>query len=137
MKMNMCIDRIGLIRPIESKEMHGHFSGFLAAMKGQAGCKVWKSKYKTLATAALSPTEPGGYTETVRFQIGISHHKPYFKVDFRPGDLSADQWGQLHMHMEPMLDFGYQSLLAESRVSYLEVAVDCPVAVKALLPFRH
>jgi hypothetical protein len=134
----LSIDRIGLVRSIEDKEMHGHFYGMLMGMKDDPACNVWQNKYQTTAILPLSPNktvkQPG--CETLRLQIGISHHTPYFKADFNPANLGAKEWTRLHTEFCCLLEHGYGSLLAEAHVSYLEIAVDCTdVAWKGLLPF--
>lgn len=117
--LSVSIDRIGLVIPALDKEMHGHFSGVLAGMKGEPGYQYWKSKYQTNGVVPLSNQE------TLRIQLGLSHHKTYVRFDFNPANLSALEWEQLRLHLEYMLEFGYASLLTDAHVSYLEVAVDC------------
>lgn len=113
------IDRIGLVMPVANKEMHGHFCGLFSGMKGESGYKYWKAKYQTNASVPLSKEAKLG------LQVGISHHKPYVRFDFKPGDLGPTEWEQMHMHLGYMLEYGYASVLAESHVTYLEIAVDC------------
>lgn len=126
------IDRIGLVIPIKSKEMHGHFCGLMKGMKGDSdsGYKYWRKKYQTNAIVPLSNTQ------TLRLQVGTTHHKSYVKFDFNPASLNLEEREHLYMHLGYMLEHGYDSLLTEAHVSYIEVATDCSWVVhKEHLPF--
>jgi len=105
--------------PIADKEMHGHFCGLFSGMKGEPGYTYWKTKYQTNVRIPLSEHTKLG------MQVGISHHKPYVRFDFKPAELGPTEWEQMHMHLGYMLEYGYASVLAESHVTYLEIAVDC------------
>ncbi len=87
-------------------------------MKGDKGYKVWK---KETATGVTIPLHSGG---SLQLSAGVSHHKLYVTIGFKPAFLSLDSWDEIEGHLSYMLPDGYQTAIDNGRVSYFEIAVD-------------
>jgi hypothetical protein len=102
----------------------------IKSLKDEPGNKYWETKYHKNAVVPLSEHQ------TLRMQFGFSHKNPYMRFDFNPASCGTDEWNVLHAELGYLFEFGYDALLTQAKVTYLEIAVDCTdILCKGLMSF--
>ncbi len=123
------IDRIALVYSPSSSEEYSLFWNYLWGFQGEPQHKFVTTTHETHVSVKLANSR-------LVLQLGYSHHKSYFKVEFKPHEMAVEDWEALHDNLDNIFESGYQTLLEKGRVSCIEIATDIPgITPAGLFPF--
>jgi hypothetical protein len=116
--MEVKIDKLVLLHKTSSDSHAGILEAmYLAKSEGQC-CSFWKEAHSTCFAIKLDQKN------RLFVRIGTNKHGPYATFAFNPSKLSPDGMDKLCYETFLMFDHGFSSLMKQTRLRSVELAVD-------------